>query len=202
MSGGTQARFGQILSSALQSGISGGQITTLWHHYHLLTKWNRVVGLTSIKDFEQFVLRHYGESALASRYVSRGTVKLADVGSGAGFPGFPISVMRKEIEVALIESSQKKAAFLRECTDLVHNLKVVNSRAEDVAERYDVITARAVRLTDVLGLVGRLAPAFLLLVGTADAELILKSKLWQCDPPIPIPWSDQTVILSGHAVIA
>ena len=202
MSAGTEARFAEILRSALHSAISAEQLAILWRHCQLLEKWNRVIGLTSIHSFEELVLRHYAESVLAAGYVSRGTSQLADIGSGAGFPGFPISVMRQEIEVTLIESSQRKAAFLRECSDLVKNLTIVNARAEDVQTHYDVITARAVRPSEVLALIGRLAPAFVLLVGAEDSKAIAESKRFICEPPIQIPWSEQTVILCGRAVLA
>jgi 16S rRNA (guanine527-N7)-methyltransferase len=202
MTGSTQAHFAAILRSALQSTVSDDQIAALWQHYELLQRWNRVLNLTSIDDFEQVVLRHYGESVLSAKYVPRGTFRLVDVGSGAGFPGIPIAVIRKEIEVTLVESSQRKAAFLRECTDLAPNLKVVTSRADSIDAHFDILTARAVALRDVLPLIPGLAPAFVLLLGASDAQQITLLNRFRCEPPAEIPWSDQTVILSGRAVVA
>jgi len=202
MSGGTEARFAAILRSALQSAVSDDQMAALWRHYQLLETWNRVLNLTSIDDFEQTVLRHYAESVLAAQHVPRETSSLADIGSGAGFPGFPIAVMRKEIQVTLVESSQRKAAFLRECTDLAPNLRVIICRAESTDTQFDVLTARAVALRDVLPLIPKVAPAFVLLLGASDAQKIIRSTQFQCEKPVEIPWSDQTVIVSGRAVVA
>src|SRR6202022_891918 len=79
----------------------------------LLLKWNARTNLTAIREPEEIVRRHFGESLFAGRQL--GTCKtLLDFGSGAGFPGVPIQLLRPEIQVTLAESQNKKATFLRE----------------------------------------------------------------------------------------
>ena len=78
----------------------------------LLLKWNARTNLTAIRDPEEIVRRHFGESLFAARHLDPGT--LLDFGSGAGFPGLPIALFRPEITVTLAESQNKKASFLRE----------------------------------------------------------------------------------------
>src|SRR5271165_1821024 len=93
--------------------VSEEQIQRLGQHYELLARWNRVLSLTSIRTIEEAVERHYCESVFAARHLPDGAASVADVGSGAGFPGIVIAVLRPEHSVALIESHQRKAAFLK-----------------------------------------------------------------------------------------
>jgi 16S rRNA (guanine527-N7)-methyltransferase len=80
----------------------------------LLLKWNARTNLTAIRDPEEIVRRHFGESLFAAQHLNPGTTSLLDFGSGAGFPGLPIALIRPEIHVTLAESQNKKATFLRE----------------------------------------------------------------------------------------
>src|SRR4051794_3534988 len=83
----------------------------------LLLKWNARVNLTAIRDAEEIVTRHFGESLFAARTLFAGNNEantLADVGSGAGFPGIPIKLWATQVHLTLIESQNKKATFLRE----------------------------------------------------------------------------------------
>src|SRR5277367_6238834 len=80
----------------------------------LLLKWNARTNLTAIRDPEEIVRRHFGESLFAARHIARSTQTLLDFGSGAGFPGLPIQLLRPKIAVTLAESQNKKATFLRE----------------------------------------------------------------------------------------
>ena len=179
-------------------GISVSQAEVMRRHYELLMRWNRTVSLTTITKLEEVVERHYAESVLAAFHVERGTPRIADVGSGAGFPGFPIAVIHPESSVTLVESVQRKAAFLRETIDLAPNLSVINARAESLTQTFDMLTTRAVRPKDVLHLIPRVAPAFLILISQADAEEIQIHPRYTCEAPIPIPWSERTVILKGR----
>src|SRR5271167_1724775 len=86
----------------------------------LLLRWNARINLTAVRDPEQIVTRHFGESLFAARILRDDgaftplPVSLADVGSGAGFPGIPIKLFVPEIHLTLIESQNKKATFLKE----------------------------------------------------------------------------------------
>ena len=112
--------------------LSSGQCAALEAHYQLLLKWNRRLNLTSIKDLEEVVTRHYGESLFLGARLPEGALRIVDVGSGAGFPGFPVAVLRPECEVTLVESHQRKAVFLREASRGLPNVRVLGLRAEEV----------------------------------------------------------------------
>ena len=80
----------------------------------LLLKWNARTNLTAIRDPEEIVRRHFGEGLFTATHLDPSTATLLDFGSGAGFPGLPIALLRPDIQVTLAESQNKKATFLRE----------------------------------------------------------------------------------------
>lgn len=111
----------------------------------LYMKWNRRTNLSSIRDEEGVLRRHFAESIAAALTVPRGTRTLLDFGSGAGFPGLPIALCRPEIAVTLAESQSKKAGFLREVVrTLGLPVEVFGGRAETLSRRFDCVTLRAV----------------------------------------------------------
>jgi len=111
----------------------------------LLQKWNARTNVTAIRDQESILSRHFVESILCAQKLSGNIISLLDFGSGAGFPGLPIALMRPELEVTLAESQNKKAAFLREAIrTLGLNTKVHSGRAETLQTRFDCVTLRAV----------------------------------------------------------
>src|SRR5271154_4718966 len=113
----------------------------------LLLKWNARTNLTAIRDPEEIVRRHFGESLFAARHLAPDTTTLLDFGSGAGFPGLPIALLRPGIPVTLAESQNKKATFLRE---VVRNLNLSTeiwaARVETMPETrlFHTVTLRAV----------------------------------------------------------
>lgn len=114
----------------------------------LLLKWNARTNLTAIREPEEIVRRHFGESLFAARHLAAETDSLLDLGSGAGFPGIPVALMHPQIQVMLAESQNKKASFLREVVrtlGLAH-VEVWAGRAESlpVALRFHTVTLRAV----------------------------------------------------------
>jgi 16S rRNA (guanine527-N7)-methyltransferase len=113
----------------------------------LLLKWNARTNLTAIRDPEEIVRRHFGESLFAARHLGT-PATLLDLGSGAGFPGLPIALLRPEIEVTLAESQNKKATFLRETVRTLNlpNVEVWAARAEALpaSRRFHTVTLRAV----------------------------------------------------------
>jgi len=132
-------------------------------HYDLMLRWNAKLNLTRITDREEAWKRHYEESVFLAEKLPPGPLRIADVGSGAGFPGIPIAIVRPECTVTLIESHQRKAVFLREATRDLPNVRVLAMRAEEVKEKFDWIVSRAVSPEDVLKL--DLAPNIALLTG-------------------------------------
>lgn len=117
----------------------------------LLVKWNERTNLTSVREPERIVTQHFGESLFAGRHLPPGA-NLLDVGSGAGFPGVPIQLLRPELAVTLAESQNKKAAFLREVVQrLGLSSDVWAARVETMPadRRFDIVAWRAVDRADV-----------------------------------------------------
>ena len=137
-------------------------IPQLSAYLDLLLKWNARTNLTAIRDPEEIVRRHFGESLFAARHLNpgnlnpstdpstpdTGTITLLDFGSGAGLPGLPIALLRPDIQVTLAESQNKKAAFLREAvrTLTLPNVEVWAARVETLpADRqFHIVALRAV----------------------------------------------------------
>jgi 16S rRNA (guanine527-N7)-methyltransferase len=138
-------------------------------YLNLLLKWNARTNLTAIRDPEEIVRRHFGESLFAASHLplesdseepnektdhrnpeasGTGAVTLLDLGSGAGFPGLPIALLRPGVQVTLAESQNKKAAFLREAVRTlgVPNAEVWAGRAEALpaGRQFRGVTLRAV----------------------------------------------------------
>ena len=117
-----------------------------------LRAWNARVNLTAITDEEGIVARHFLDSLRCALSWGDAPSSLIDIGSGAGFPGLPLKILRPELRVALVESVSKKAAFLRHMIAVLdlRDVMVLTARAETVGrdpqhrEQYDVVTARAV----------------------------------------------------------
>ncbi|MBS1859565.1 MAG: 16S rRNA (guanine(527)-N(7))-methyltransferase RsmG [Acidobacteria bacterium] len=152
-------------------------------HYELLQRWNKTLNLTRIDSIE----RNYGESLFLGRHLPAGALRICDIGSGAGFPGFPVAILRPDCQVTLIESHQRKAVFLKEASRAVANIRVLARRAEDVRESFDWAISRAVSAEDMAPFLARLAPNVALLTG---AEV----------PGIPgIEWEEAVPVPGGTA---
>ena len=136
-------------------------------HFELLQRWNRALNLTRIESIE----RNYGESIFLARHLPPGALSICDIGSGAGFPGFPIAVVRPECQVTLIESHQRKAVFLKEASRGIPNIRVLAKRAQDVGERFDWAVSRAVSAEDLRPFLARLARSVALLAGSEVPEI-------------------------------
>ena len=114
----------------------------------LLSKWNRTYNLTAIRDPLAMVAHHLLDSLAVLPYLPLGDhARVADAGSGAGLPGIPIAIARPGWHVALAESSQKKAAFLRQAAIelALANVEVHEGRVERWQPRplFDVVISRA-----------------------------------------------------------
>jgi 16S rRNA (guanine527-N7)-methyltransferase len=124
----------------------------------LIGKWNRVYNLTAIREPERMLSHHVLDSLAALPHAEGPAI--ADVGSGAGFPGIPFALARPDWRVALIESNHKKTAFLRQASIelALPNVDVLEERAETVMPRgvYDTVIARA--FSDLAALAAAAAP--------------------------------------------
>jgi len=160
----------------------------LEEHYRLLQVWNQKLNLTSEDSLE----RHYGESIFLAEHLPAGPLRIADIGSGGGFPGFPVAIVRPDCEVTLIESHQRKAVFLKEAARQHPNIRVLAKRAEEVAERFDWAVSRAVSYYDLARNLKRLAPHAALLTGAEPPPLELG---FDWEAPVPLPGSKQRFLL-------
>jgi 16S rRNA (guanine527-N7)-methyltransferase len=121
-----------------------GLASRLLDYVALLQRWNATYNLTAIRDPEQMVSRHLLDSLAIAPYVEG---PLADIGSGAGLPGIPLALAQPQLQVTLVESSGKKARFLREAIRVLRldNARVAHERAEALEEdgRYACVVSRA-----------------------------------------------------------
>jgi 16S rRNA (guanine527-N7)-methyltransferase len=192
--------FRRLLVAKLRPycSLSAEQADFLYRHYSLMCKWNRNMSLTAVTVLEEAVERHYCESLFAALHISRDVRSVGDIGSGAGFPGVPIACYRQELQVFLVESQQRKAAFLRETSDGLPNVVVRAVRGDSWLDRVDLLVSRAVRSSDVLSLVPSRAPTFLLMVGESDLKSIRDRQGFDLDAPIRIPWGERRYLLRGQ----
>ncbi len=175
----------------------------------LLLKWNRIISLTSVTDVEQILRFHFGESLFALSMLPVERSRLADVGSGAGFPGIPLAMASPNLTVTLIESNAKKYAFLNEVIRelKLRNVTALHSRMEEIkasAQDIDIVTARALgKFEDLLRWAQKeLAPGgrIALWVGSEDATDISADSQWKWNAPARIPGSQRRYILIGSPI--
>jgi len=170
------------------------KIALLEAHYELLLRWNKTINLTTIKELEAIVERHYCESIFLGSHLPANPVSIADIGSGAGFPGIPVAVLRPDCMVTLIESHQRKAVFLREASRKLANVQVLSRRAEEVSDRFDVAVSRAVSYQDLGRSLDKLTSNAMLLSGGETPPGAL-GFVW--DEPIVLPWGNQRFLRIG-----
>jgi 16S rRNA (guanine(527)-N(7))-methyltransferase RsmG len=148
------------------ASLTEEQIDALEAHFKLLTQWNARLNLTRIESVEDAVRLHYCESLFVGTRLPAGPLRIIDVGSGAGFPGIPIAILRPECSITLVESHQRKSVFLREARRNLKNTSVVTDRAENLRAKYDWLVSRAVLPRDLLKL--KLANNLALLTGREE----------------------------------
>lgn len=203
--------------------LTSVQLEHISTYIDLLLRWNTRVNLTAIRQPEEIVTRHFGESLFAARQLfpipktlgqspaavqaeqSPARIRLIDVGSGAGFPGLPIKMWTPKVNLTLIESNHKKATFLREVSRALTltDIDVFAGRAEDYPNPpAEIVTLRAVERFEVsLPIAARLVAAegrLALLIG--DAQLTHAKDLtpgfgWAS--PIPVPLSSNRIFALG-----
>ncbi len=138
--------------------LDATQLDQLAHYAQLLREWNERINLTTITDPAEIYRRHFLDSLSLARFWGAEPQSLVDIGSGAGFPGLVLKILRPELRLTLVESVGKKAEFLRHVAHELHlhAVRVLDSRAEDVGRnaadrgKHDLVTARAVAELRVL----------------------------------------------------
>ncbi|MDW5265623.1 MULTISPECIES: 16S rRNA (guanine(527)-N(7))-methyltransferase RsmG [Acidobacteriaceae] len=188
-----------VIASLLQPYLAppAGILPQLSAYLDLLLKWNARTNLTAIRDPEEIVRRHFGESLFAARHLAADTPTLLDLGSGAGFPGVPIALLHPEIQVTLAESQNKKASFLREVVrTLGLSTEVWAGRVEAMpAERqFHSVALRAVdnMAVAVAAAESRALRQVVLLTSAASAPALVKFPL---QTTVAIPGSQSGVLL-------
>jgi 16S rRNA (guanine527-N7)-methyltransferase len=182
------------------------QILLIQKYMQILRHWNEKLNLTAIRDPLEILYRHFCECMYAAVAVPGDFGRLADIGSGAGFPGIPLKIARPEIELFLVESNIKKGTFLAEAVrelELV-NARVLISRYEELSEELaplDYVCSRAVgefgpflewAASDRLS-----ARRTLLWIGGRDIDEVRKSSHWEWQEPILVPQSLRRCLLVG-----
>ena len=116
-----------------------------------LLEWNEKINLTAIKDEKEFVVKHFIDSLTIANLVSD-NAKVIDIGTGAGFPGIPLKIVKDSIEITLVDSVNKKVMVLQDVINKLglKNIDAIHTRAEDIAHKteyrdcFDIATSRAV----------------------------------------------------------
>jgi len=139
----------EILITGLEKigiGHSEKQVEAFIIYLEELKKWNKAHNLTGLKSDRDIIIKHFLDSLLFSKVLPPEAQTLADIGSGAGFPGIPIKIMFPNLQVILVEPTQKKAIFLRHICSMLHlqDIEIINERIEEVRGiKVDVAVTRA-----------------------------------------------------------
>jgi 16S rRNA (guanine527-N7)-methyltransferase len=189
-----------------QISVDSQQVFLIQQYIKTLLRWNEKLNLTAIRDPLEILYRHFCESMFAAGAIPVDKGRLADIGSGPGFPGIPLKIIRPELELCLVESNIKKGTFLAE---VVRELKLTNSRVlisryEELGEEVaplDYICSRAVgEFGPFLGWAGSdrvQAQQVILWIGGRDLEEVRKITNWEWREPTLIPKSLQRYLLVG-----
>lgn len=146
------------IKSALASlpGLDERQHACFLRYYEMLVDWNERMNLTAITDPFEVVQKHFADSLLPKELIPFGS-KCIDIGTGAGFPGIPLKIMRPDIQITLLDSLNKRILFLKAVTDelgleasLVHARAEDGARQKDCRERFDIALSRAVAPLNVI----------------------------------------------------
>ena len=186
--------------------VSDSQVLQIQQYMRILLAWNEKINLTSIRDPLEILNRHFCECMYAAATVPVEDGRLADVGSGAGFPGLPLKIIRPALQVVLIESNVKKATFLAE---VIRDLGLTDARV--LVSRYEELTEEVAPLDFVCSrALGKFVPFLewahsekvaakqvILWIGARDLQEIEKVQTWEWREPIPVPHSLRRVLLVG-----
>jgi len=172
--------------------------TQLAIYLELLLKWNARTNLTAIRDPAEIVRRHFGESLFAAKHLGPCTT-LLDFGSGAGFPGLPIQLLRPDIQVTLAESQGKKASFLQEVIRTLNlPIKVLSCRVETLplTQTFEITTLRAVDNMEAAlhEAAARTTSRLIVLTTTASPATQLLSPTFEPAARLPIPKSTEGIL--------
>jgi 16S rRNA (guanine527-N7)-methyltransferase len=187
--------FAELLRNQLRgfAELTESQIDLLEKHFFLLQRWNQSLNLTSLKTAEEIIERHYAESLFLGAHLPAGGLRIVDIGSGAGFPGIPVAILRPECHVTLVESHQRKSVFLREAARDLTNIAVSADRIEGVKQTFDWAISRAVKFEGIKNAALRVAGKVALLAAEAQPS----SDCFTWNDPIRLPWGEKRFLWIG-----
>jgi len=182
------------------------QVLQIQQYIKILLTWNEKVNLTAIRDPLEILYRHFCESMYAAEAIPLKNGRLADVGSGGGFPGLALKIMRPDLQVFLVESNIKKVTFLAEVIRELglKGAQVLARRYEELGEEVaplDYVCTRALGEFSAFLEWARsqqiAAKQVILWIGGRDLEEIQKIRTWDWSEPIEVPHSLRRLLLVG-----
>ena len=135
----------------LNTKLNDFQIIQLFNYMNLLIEWNEKINLTAITNPDEIIIKHFIDSVTINEFIEKNS-KIIDIGTGAGFPGIPLKIVREDISITLMDSLNKRIVFLEEIIKKLDLKKVetVHARAEELGnnklyrQKFDYATSRAV----------------------------------------------------------
>lgn len=145
------------LLNKIELDINELQIEKFYSFMNLLLEWNEKINLTAITEENEIILKHFVDCLTIQKYM-KNNEKIIDIGTGAGFPGIPLSIMNEKSEFTLVDSLNKRINFINEVKEKIDlkNVFTIHSRAEDLGqnriyrEKFDIAVSRAVANLSVL----------------------------------------------------
>ena len=147
----------EIKAKQIEIELTKEQIEKYYNYMNLLLEWNEKINLTAIIDPKEIILKHFVDSLTLAKYV-KDDEKLIDVGTGAGFPGIPLAIVKENTDIVLLDSLNKRINFLQEVKEnlKLENITTIHGRAEEFGknkkerETYNIATSRAVAPLNIL----------------------------------------------------
>lgn len=145
------------VAKQIEIELTKKQIEKFYNYMNLLLEWNEKINLTAIIEPREVILKHFVDSLTIAKYIKENE-KLIDVGTGAGFPGIPLSIVKENTDIVLLDSLNKRINFLEEIKQnlKLKNITTIHGRAEEFGknkkerEIYDIATSRAVAPLNIL----------------------------------------------------
>lgn len=147
----------QNQAQKIDINLTNKQLNEFYTYMNLLIEWNKNINLTAITEPEEIIKKHFIDSLTISKNIQKDS-SIIDVGTGAGFPGIPLKIVREDINVVLLDALNKRLNFLNEVVkeNKLENIETVHFRAEEIGknkkyrEKYDIATSRAVAQLNIL----------------------------------------------------
>lgn len=148
-----------LYEKSLEVGVqlNNDQLNKFLNYKELILEWNDKINLTAITDDMDFIVKHFVDSITIEKYIDKNK-KIIDIGTGAGFPGIPIKILRNDVDIVLFDSLNKRLKVLEEIIEKLQlkNIKTLHGRAEETfknkehREKYDIAVSRAVASLNIL----------------------------------------------------